>query len=51
MLRAAEGLKDLDICPEFGPAPYMTLLPYQRRPIVELWEVNCFMRDWLRRNL
>jgi hypothetical protein len=50
-IRAAEGLSELHICPEFGPAPYMTLLPHSRKPIADLWEVNCFMRNWLSQNL
>ena len=25
--------------------------PIARKPIADLWEVNCFMRDWLRKNL
>jgi len=49
--RASEGLQELHVCPEFGPAPYMTLLPHNRQPIANLWEVNCFMRDWLKINL
>jgi hypothetical protein len=50
-LRAAEGASELHLCPEFGPAPYMTLMPHTRKPIADLWEINCFMRDWLRASL
>jgi hypothetical protein len=50
-LRSAEGCDLLPICPEFGPPPYMTLLPHTKQPIADLWEINCFMRDWLKRNL
>jgi hypothetical protein len=49
--RQAEGSSMLSICPEFGPAPYMTLFPHTRKPIADLWEINCFMRDWLKMNL
>jgi sugar phosphate isomerase/epimerase len=49
--RRAEGCAILPVCPEFGPAPYMTLLPNTRQPIADLWEINCFMRDWLVRYL
>ncbi|MGH8023518.1 MAG: sugar phosphate isomerase/epimerase family protein [Limisphaerales bacterium] len=49
--RKAEGCGILPVCPEFGPAPYMTLLPGSHRPIADLWEINCFMRDWLRERL
>jgi hypothetical protein len=50
-LRRAEGCAMLPITPEFGPAPYMTVLPHTHKPISDLWEVNCFMRDWLKGNL
>jgi len=46
--RSAEGCALLPICPEFGPAPYMTLLPHSRKPVADLWEINCYMRDWLK---
>jgi hypothetical protein len=49
--RRAEGCAILPVCPEFGPAPYMTLLPRTRKPIADLWEINCFMRDWLKEKL
>lgn len=49
--RKAEGCAMLPVCPEFGPAPYMTLLPHSHRPIADLWEINCFMRDWLKERL
>jgi hypothetical protein len=29
----------------------MTLLPHTKKPIADLWEINCFMRDWLQRHL
>ena len=29
----------------------MTLLPNTQQPIANLWDVNCFMRDWLRERL
>jgi sugar phosphate isomerase/epimerase len=49
--RKAGGCKILPVCPEFGPAPCMTLLPHTKKPIADLWEINCFMRDWLKKNL
>jgi sugar phosphate isomerase/epimerase len=49
--RRAEGCEYLPVCPEFGPPPYMTLLPHTHQPIANLWEVNCFMRDWLKERL
>jgi sugar phosphate isomerase/epimerase len=50
-LRRTEGCAMLPVCPEFGPAPYMTILPYTHKPIADLWEINCFMRDWLKERL
>jgi sugar phosphate isomerase/epimerase len=49
--RRAEGCVFLPVCPEFGPAPYMTLLPHSHQPIADLWEINCFVRDWLKERL
>jgi sugar phosphate isomerase/epimerase len=49
--RRAEGCAVLPVCPEFGPAPYLTLLPHSHQPIADLWEINCFMRDWLKDRL
>ncbi len=50
-LRQAEGCEVLAVCPEFGPPPYMVALPQTQQPIADLWDVNCYMRDWLRRKL
>jgi sugar phosphate isomerase/epimerase len=47
-VRRAEGCQLLPITPEFGPVPYMTLLPHTRKPIADLWEINVFMREWLK---
>jgi sugar phosphate isomerase/epimerase len=41
----------LTICPEFGPPPYTVTLPQNGRPVADLWEINCWMRDWLRKEL
>jgi len=49
--RRAEGCAVLPVCPEFGPPPYMTQLPHTRNPIADLWEINCYMRDWLKERL
>jgi sugar phosphate isomerase/epimerase len=49
--RQAEDCAILPVCPEFGPAPYMTLLPQSHKPIADLWEINCFVRDWLKSRL
>ena len=49
--RKAEGAKALTICPEFGPPPYLVTLPDTGMPIVDLWEVNRYMKDFLTRRL
>lgn len=45
------GTERLFICPEFGPAPYMPLLPYTKQPVADLWEITLFMKDLLRTRL
>jgi len=45
------GADRLFICPEFGPAPYMPLLPHTRQPVADLWEITLFMKDLLRNRL
>jgi hypothetical protein len=47
--RREAGTKTLTICSEFGPPPYMTIHPATGLPLVDLWLVNCYMRDWLAR--
>jgi sugar phosphate isomerase/epimerase len=49
--RKAERAASLTICPEFGPPPYMVTLPGTGRPIVDLWEVNRYMKDFLKERL
>lgn len=43
------GTEVFTICPEFGPYPYMPELPYSRKPLADLWEVNVYMRDLLKK--
>lgn len=44
----AEGKTVLTITPEFGPYPYMTILPHTRQPIANQWEVNVYMMNMLK---
>ena len=44
----AEDQEFLCITPEFGPYPYMTLLPGSRLPIANQWDINVFMMTLLR---
>lgn len=42
--RLAEGNSFMTFTPEFGPPGYMPTLPYTRQPIIDLWNVN----EWIR---
>lgn len=37
------GAKTMTFTPEFGPPPYLQVLPYTRQPVVDLWDVNLWM--------
>jgi len=41
--------KRLTILTEFGPADYMPTLPYTRQPLADQWEINAYMKDFLRK--
>lgn len=47
----ADGNARLCITSEFGPYPYMTVLPGSGQPITDQWAVNVFMMDILRKRL
>ncbi|MEP6676804.1 MAG: sugar phosphate isomerase/epimerase [Ferruginibacter sp.] len=49
--RKMDGLDSFTITSEFGPAPYMTLLPHTKQPIADQWEINVFMKDHLKQLL
>jgi hypothetical protein len=49
--RRAEGIKELIVTPEFGPAPYMPALPFTAQPVADTWRVNVEFRNWLRVHL
>jgi sugar phosphate isomerase/epimerase len=49
--RRREGAELLTICPEFGPPDYMPTLPYTRQPVVDLFQVNCHMKELLKQRL
>lgn len=46
--RCKAGWTQFTVTPEFGPYPYMTILPFSKEPIANQWEVNLFMMDYLR---
>ena len=37
------------ITPEFGPAPYMPLVPFTQQPVSNQWTNNIFMKDKLKK--
>ena len=48
--RAAADQQDyFTITTEFGPKPYMTMIPFEARPIANQWEVNVYMMNLLKR--
>ena len=38
----------LTITTEFGPAPYLPLLPYTQQPVASQWDINVFMLNLLK---
>lgn len=45
------GKKVFTITSEFGPFPYMPILPFSRQPLTSQWDVNVFMKDFLKKEL
>lgn len=43
-----EGAQTLTITPEFGPPPYMVILPSTGMPVADQFEINNYMKDLLR---
>lgn len=46
-----EGRAYLSITPEFGPAPYTVVSPKDGEPISDFFEINCWMKDYLKETL
>ncbi len=42
------GEEFLTITPEFGPPPYMPVTPYKQSPLAEQWEINLWMKNFLK---
>lgn len=47
-LNKKAGNTSLTFTAEFGPAPYMPLLPYTRQPVADQWEINAHMSEMLK---
>ncbi len=45
--RKKAGDKQFTITPEFGPVPYMPVLPFTQQPVGDQWEINKKMKDRL----
>jgi len=43
------GRNVLSFTTEFGPVPYMPIIPYTAKPVADQFELNCFMKDLLRK--
>lgn len=46
--RQKDGWTEFTVSPEFGPYPYMTILPSSKKPIADQWEMNLFMMKHLK---
>ncbi len=46
-----QQLPTLTITPEFGPAPYMVHYPESKEPLANQWDINCWMMEFLKREL
>ncbi|MGH2645177.1 MAG: sugar phosphate isomerase/epimerase, partial [Chitinophagaceae bacterium] len=46
--RQKEGADLLTITTEFGPPPYFHTVPFTNKPLADLFEVNCYMKELLR---
>ncbi len=49
--KAKAGADMFPITVEFGPPNYMPTLPFSNMPVVDLWEVNLYMREMLKAKL
>ncbi|HMP77192.1 MAG TPA: TIM barrel protein [Kiritimatiellia bacterium] len=46
--KRAVGADRLTIAPEFGPPPYLPVLPFTREPVASQWDINVHMMNLLR---
>ena len=45
---ASRGYRSITMTPEFGTDGYLHLMPYTKKPVADLWSVNCWMAETLR---
>lgn len=48
-LQQQQGATQFTFTPEFGPYPYMQLMPFTDKPLADQWEVNLYMMNLLKR--
>lgn len=41
----------LTITPEFGPVPYTWTIPHTNKPVADFFEINCWMKEYLKKEL
>ena len=39
----------MPVTTEFGPQPYMPSLPFSNKPVADQFEINCYMKDMIRK--
>lgn len=49
--KRASGEKTFTITPEFGPPPYMVTDPSTGKPLADQFELNCFIKDLIRKSI
>ena len=45
------GAEMFTITPEFGPYPYMQIIPHTKEPVASQWDINVYMMNYLRKIL
>jgi len=50
-LRNKENREYFPITTEFGPDPYMPATPFNNNPVADQWELNLFIKEYLKKNL
>lgn len=50
-LHLKRGTEYITIAPEYGPAPYTWLWPNTLEPAGDFFEINCWMKDYLKKSL
>jgi len=46
--RIKEGKKSFTVLTEFGPPPYLPVMPYTQMPLADQWDINLYMMKLLR---